>query len=300
MLIRVFLAQDQLYSYWARMCYNQSMNVSKNFYQLLKFYNEIGVKEPIGPAPRNRIDTGLKSKITIEAIVNNESEVNQHSVSSQLQSKSSKDVIIGQIATVAKAKEIANRSNTLEELYSMINAFEGCALKRTATNTVTGSGNNTAKIMFVGEAPGAEEDRQGVPFVGPAGKLLDRMLSSIGLSRTEVYITNILPWRPPGNRTPTTEEIALCQPFVERQIALIQPKILVLIGGIAAKTILDRKEGITRLRGKWQKIAIIGLNAPILTLATFHPAYLLRQPSAKQEAWTDFLSIKNKLANLDF
>ncbi len=274
------------------------MNVSENLYELLKFYCEVGVKESVGPVPRNRIEIKSKPPITNEAFKNKQSQTNQSSVSPRVQGKINKH-IISQKTTIAKATEIANRSNSLEELYSEINIFEDCALKRTATNTVTGSGNETTKIMFIGEAPGAEEDRQGIPFVGPAGQLLDRMLTSIGLRRTEVFITNILPWRPPGNRTPTIEEIALCQPFVERQIALIEPKILVLIGGIAAKAILNRQEGITRLRGKWQEISITGLNTPILTIATFHPAYLLRQPTAKQEAWVDFLSIKNKLANFN-
>ena len=276
------------------------MNVLKDHYQLLKFYSEIGVKEPIGLTPRSRISTELKSQFTNEIIPNEQSENNKPAALSQVQSRNKGHITIGENATIAQSKEIADNSNTLGELYSAINAFEGCNLKRTATNTVTGSGNKTATIMFVGEAPGAEEDRQGLPFVGPAGQLLDRMFNSIGLNRTEVFITNILPWRPPGNRTPTIEEIALCQPFAERQITLIQPKILVLIGGIAAKAILKRKEGITRLRGKWQNISIVGLNTPILTLATFHPAYLLRQPTAKKEAWADFLSIKKKLASLDF
>jgi DNA polymerase len=185
---------------------------------------------------------------------------------------------------------------TLEALFETIKAFEGCALKRTATNTVIGDGNPAAPIMIVGEAPGAEEDRQGLPFVGQAGRLLDRMLAAIALDRTGVYITNMLPWRPPGNRTPTPEELTMCLPFIERQIELIAPKVLVFVGGTSAKTMLGRREGITKLRGKWYDYATTRMEAPIPTMATFHPAYLLRQPSAKREAWRDLLEIEKRIS----
>jgi DNA polymerase len=187
----------------------------------------------------------------------------------------------------------------LADLRTAIAAYDGCALKRTATNTVVGDGNESAALMVIGEAPGAEEDRQGLPFVGPAGQLLDRMLTAIGLDRSAVYITNILPWRPPGNRSPTAEEIALCQPFVERQIALVQPRVLVLVGGISAKALLEKREGITRLRGTWREFSPTGMSQAIPTMATFHPAYILRQPSAKREVWRDLLAIQKKLSELD-
>jgi len=196
------------------------------------------------------------------------------------------------------ARELAAACKNLAELRAAIMAFNGCALKRTATNTVVGDGDEAAALMVIGEAPGAEEDRRGLPFVGPAGHLLDRMLAAIGLPRGAVYITNILPWRPPGNRSPTVEEITLCQPFVERQIALVRPRILVLVGGIAAKALLDRREGITRLRGTWREITPPGMTTPVPTMATFHPAYLLRQPAAKREVWRDLLAIQQKLAEL--
>ena len=149
--------------------------------------------------------------------------------------------------------------------------------------------------MFVGEAPGAEEDRRGLPFVGKAGQLLDRMLAAIGLDRTSVYITNVLPWRPPGNRNPTPEEIAVCLPFVERQIELVAPRLLVLVGGISAKSLLSRTEGITRLRGKWYDHTAAAGSATVPTTAIFHPAYLLRQPALKREAWRDLQAIRRKL-----
>ena len=195
------------------------------------------------------------------------------------------------------AQEIATACTSLDQLVAAVRAFEGCALKRTATNTVIGDGNPEARLMIVGEAPGAEEDRQGLPFVGPAGRLLDRMLASIGLDRSAVYITNMLPWRPPGNRSPTAEELAICQPFLERQIELTAPRILVLVGGIAAKALLNRREGITRLRGQWFPFSTPRLEGTIEATATFHPAYLLRTPSAKREVWRDLLAIEDKMKN---
>lgn len=193
------------------------------------------------------------------------------------------------------AQEIAAACTSLDQLVAAVRAFDGCALKRTATNTVIGDGNPQAALMIVGEAPGAEEDRQGLPFVGPAGRLLDRMLAAIGLDRSAVYITNMLPWRPPGNRSPTAEELAICQPFLERQIELIAPRILVLVGGIAAKALLNRREGITRLRGQWFPFATPRMEGTIQATATFHPAYLLRTPSAKREVWRDLLDIEDKM-----
>ena len=195
------------------------------------------------------------------------------------------------------AQEVAAACTSLEQLVAAVRAFEGCALKRTATNTVIGDGNPEARLMIVGEAPGAEEDRQGLPFVGPAGRLLDRMLAAIGLDRSAVYITNMLPWRPPGNRSPTAEELAICQPFLERQIELIAPRILVLVGGIAAKALLGRREGITRLRGQWFPYATPRMAGTVQATATFHPAYLLRTPSAKREVWRDLLAIEDRMKN---
>lgn len=193
------------------------------------------------------------------------------------------------------AEAAAGACRSLEALFEALKTFEGCALKRTATNTVMGDGNPAAPIMIVGEAPGAEEDRKGLPFVGQAGRLLDRMLAAIALDRTGVYITNMLPWRPPGNRTPTPEELTMCLPFIERQIELIAPKVLVFVGGTSAKTMLGRREGITKLRGKWYDYATRRMTAPIPTMATFHPAYLLRQPAAKREAWRDLLEIEKRI-----
>ena len=182
---------------------------------------------------------------------------------------------------------------TLAELEALIAAFEGCALKRTAKSLCFARGSSGARLMLIGEAPGRDEDLQGKPFVGRAGQLLDLMLTAIGLSESEVYITNTVYWRPPGNRTPTPEEVEACAPFLTRQIELLAPKILVLLGGAAAKNILGVTEGIMRLRGKWLSYpCVVG---PITTLATLHPAYLLRNPEAKRYAWRDLLMVKEAL-----
>ena len=193
---------------------------------------------------------------------------------------------------------LAAGAETLEALRAAVAAFDECALKRTATNLVFADGNPEAPIMFVGEAPGAEEDMRGLPFVGKAGQLLDRMLAAIGLSRETAYITNILFWRPPGNRQPTSGEIAACLPFVERHIELVSPEILVLLGGTAAKTLLARSDGIMRLRGRWFEYSTPGLARPVPAMATFHPAYLLRSPGQKRAAWQDMLAIRDRLAGL--
>lgn len=200
---------------------------------------------------------------------------------------------------VGAARDAARAAATLEDLKTAIERFEGCALKVTATNTVFADGVAGADVMVVGEAPGADEDRQGKPFVGVSGQLLDRMLASIGLSRTDsVYISNILPWRPPGNRQPTPAEIAICMPFIERHIVLASPKILVLAGGTSAKALLGRKEGITRLRGTWADWRHPEEGESIPALATYHPAYLLRSPAQKANAWKDLLALRRKLDDL--
>ena len=193
------------------------------------------------------------------------------------------------------ARLLAAGAENIEALAALVAAFDGCPLKRTATNTVFLDGNPAAPVMIVGEAPGAEEDRIGRPFVGRAGQLLDRMLAAIGLDRTGVQITNVIYWRPPGNRKPTAAETAACLPFVLRHIALARPQVLVLAGGTAAGTLLPVSDGITRLRGRWFELAVPGLETPVPTLAMFHPAFLLRAPEKKREAWRDLLALKAKL-----
>ena len=193
------------------------------------------------------------------------------------------------------ASHIAYTARDIGELEALLQKFEGCSLKKTATKTVFADGNPDSGIMLVGEAPGAEEDRLGKPFVGPAGQLLNRMLESIGLNREKVYITNVCFWRPPGNRKPSDAEWAACRPFTLRHIQLIKPRVILLLGGSAAQQILNVSEGITRLRGQWLELKIAESIPSIPTLATFHPAYLLRQPAAKKESWLDILSFYKKI-----
>ncbi len=196
----------------------------------------------------------------------------------------------------SESLSLAKSCQSLADLRQALLDFEGCALKKTATNLVFADGNPSAKIMVVGEAPGADEDRQGLPFVGLSGQLLDRFFATIGLNRQEnLYISNIVPWRPPGNRQPTTQEISLCQPFIQRHIELINPHILILVGGVAAKTILHSSEGIMKLRGRWHSWHSEALDNPIKTIATFHPAYLLRSPGQKAQVWKDLILIKHEL-----
>ena len=198
-------------------------------------------------------------------------------------------------AAVASARELAERAQSLAELEAAVRSFEGCLLRRTATNTVFADGNPAASVMIVGEAPGGDEDRIGRPFVGRAGQLLDRMLAAIGIDRGSAYITNVLFWRPPGNRKPTPDEIAACVPFLWRHIALVHPKVVVMAGGTSASALLGRTEGITRLRGRWFDLPVPGLAAPVPALATYHPSFLLRTPARKAEAWVDLLSLQARL-----
>ncbi|MBV9427826.1 MAG: uracil-DNA glycosylase [Bradyrhizobiaceae bacterium] len=197
-------------------------------------------------------------------------------------------------AAVMAARTAATSAATLEELRAILDGFDGCALKGTARQLVFADGNPQARAMFVGEAPGREEDLEGLPFVGRSGQLLDRMLAAIGLDRTGAYIANVIPWRPPGNRTPTPQETSICLPFTRRQIELANPDVLVCLGSPAAQALLEAKDGIMKTRGRWFKYHTG--TREIRAIATFHPAYLLRQPLQKRLAWRDFLAIKQALS----
>ena len=188
------------------------------------------------------------------------------------------------------AREICEQAETLEELKTAVENFDGCALKLTATHTVFGDGNPNAKIVLIGEAPGADEDRCGIPFVGRSGQLLDKMMEAIGLNRSVYYITNILPWRPPGNRTPTTGEIAVCLPFLKRQLDIINPDYILLLGGSSANALFDNQDPISKLRGRWLEYEKNN-GSKAKALATFHPAYLLRNGGQKAKAWADMLKL---------
>ena len=194
---------------------------------------------------------------------------------------------------VMAAREAARNAASLDELRAIMTGFQGCALRVTATQLVFADGNAQARVMFVGEAPGRDEDLAGLPFVGRSGKLLDRMLAAIGLDRASAYIANIIPWRPPGNRTPTPQESQICLPFILRQIELADPDVLVCLGGPSSQALLGFKDGIRRTRGRW--LSFDTGKREIRAMATFHPAYLLRSPLEKRHAWRDFLAVKKAL-----
>ena len=258
---------------------------------LLRWYEEMGVDEAIADKP---FDMTAKPSAKPAAATPAASEPPAQG-RKRPGNRPTQALLAGTEEAGADARNLAAAAPDLAALRAALEAFEGCALKQTATNLVFSDGNPDADVMVVGEAPGAEEDRQGLPFVGVSGRLLDRMLACIGLDRTSAYITNILPWRPPGNRQPNAAEIAACLPFAERHVALVHPKVLILAGGTSAKTILGTTEGITRLRGRWIDHTIPGMAAPVPTIAIYHPAYLLRQPAQKRDAWRDLLAVKARL-----
>jgi uracil-DNA glycosylase len=237
---------------------------------LLEWQVELGADEAIGDQSVDRY--GLEHKVAVKAAA--EAPVVERPA---------------RVDPVVVAKEAARGAGSLEALRQAMGAFEHCELKRGARQLVFGDGVPGARVMIIGEAPGRDEDREGRPFVGRAGQLLDQMLGAIDLSReASVYITNVLPWRPPQNREPLPQEIAMMMPFVSRHVELAGPEVIVLMGNISCQAVLGRR-GITRLRGAW----VEALGKPVLPM--FHPAYLLRQPGAKREAWADLLSLKARL-----
>ena len=252
---------------------------------LLRWYLDVGVDETIGEQPLDRFKPAAAGPAAPLPNAAPRAAVERAPVPRPAPSPPE-----------ASATHLAQGATTLAELRAAVEAYSGCGLKQFASRTVFADGNPSARVMFIGEAPGADEDRQGLPFVGVSGKLLDRMLASIGLARaTNAYITNVVFWRPPGNRLPNDEEIAACLPFVVRHIELVDPAVLVLVGGLAAKTLLAKPLGITKLRGRWYEYESPGLSRPVPTMALFHPSYLLRSPQQKRFAWNDLLAIKLKL-----
>ena len=195
-----------------------------------------------------------------------------------------------------EARKLADKATSLADLKGYVENFQGCELKQFSNNTVFADGNPNAEILLIGEAPGSTEDEEGIPFCGESGKLLDSMLNTIGISRAQnAYITNTVFWRPPANRRPTNEEINICKPFVEKHIALIKPKLIILVGNTATISLLGKKEGITQIRQNNYSYTNQYLSKPIITTALFHPAYLLRQPMQKKATWFDLLKIKKLL-----
>jgi uracil-DNA glycosylase family 4 len=270
---------------------------------LLKWLVEAGADEALADAPIDRFAVAAEPG-RVEPVVASPAPVARARVSEPLPQRTAEPLpqrapasFAVPFAAAGGAREIAARCKTLTELKAAVESFDGCALKVTAKNTVFADGHPDASVMLIGEAPGRDEDLEGLPFVGRSGQLLDRMLNAIGLDRaSNAYITNVIFWRPPGNRPPTAEEAAICAPFLLRHIELKQPKVLLLLGGTPVKHVLNVEEGITKIRGRWGRIAVNGVEIPVLP--TFHPAYLLRQPGAKRQAWQDLLSLKLKLREL--
>lgn len=202
---------------------------------------------------------------------------------------------LGAAEAIAAAEIAAAKCNNLQELKNAINQFDGLsALKRSATQTVFGDGNENADIMIIGEAPGREDDASGIAFSGPTGHMLDKMFAAISFTREAFHVTNMIYWRPPGDRSPSDSEIAVFKPFLDKHIQLVNPSILVFMGAKPAQTLLNQTSGISRLRGKWQDCAINGVDKPISSIAMFHPASLLKNPAQKRLAWKDLISIKQK------
>jgi uracil-DNA glycosylase family 4 len=261
--------------------------------QLLAFYLEAGVDCALTDEPVNRLsDPAAAPAVTIPG-VSEPPPPNPLRPAPPAVPAPRGEATPAPEAAIASAREAARTAPSLEALRTLLEQFDGCALKHTATRLVFADGNPQARVMFVGEAPGRDEDIEGLPFVGRSGKLLDRMIAAIGLDRSKAYIANVIPWRPPGNRTPTPQETQICLPFIRRQIELVNPDVLVTLGNPSTQTLLSTREGIMRTRGKWFDYDT-GTRT-IRAIATFHPAYLLRSPSYKRMSWQDLRSIAKAL-----
>ena len=254
---------------------------------LLEWQLELGATDAIGEEPVDRFALSAKERVAVPTVAR------ARAPAAPVPAPQAEGV-----DPAAAARAAAAAATDLEALREALAAFEHCELKRGARNLVFADGNPQARLMIVGEAPGRNEDLQGLPFVGQAGQLLDRMLAPIGMARDApdparaVYITNMLPWRPPQNRDPSAQELAMMRPFVERHIALADPQVVVLMGRFATGALLDTRAGITKLRGNWQTL----LGRPCLPM--LHPAYLMRNPAAKRDAWADLLSLQARLREL--
>lgn len=273
---------------------NGDPDIRDNAAELLAWYGEMGVDIALADEPQDRFAEGPpQAASAIATSMRPLPGIDKPAQTRPTPPPSAATLTKSQDAAVQDAREAARSATTLDELRAILETYEGIGLRRTATRLVFGDGNPNARVMFVGEAPGKEEDREGLAFVGRAGQLLDRMLQAIGLDRQAAYIANVIPWRPPGNRTPTPQETELCLPFIRRQIEIANPDFLVLLGGSAATALTGSKDGILRLRGRWMDYET-GTRT-IRALATLHPAYLLRTPSQKKLAWRDLRALKSEL-----
>ena len=255
-------------------------------FYILSGVDETSGDEPFGFAKKDVENTSVSSiNIPLPQLVKKEESSER---------KATTELAQATVSACQNAHTLCDQAQTIDELRSFVENFDGCALKLTATHTVFSDGNPQAKLLLIGEAPGADEDRLGKPFVGRSGKLLDKMMETIGFDRTSYYITNVLPWRPPGNRTPTSAEIAVCLPFLKKQIDLVDPDYILILGGSAANALLDNQDPISKLRGHWLEYEKSnGTKAKVL--ASFHPAYLLRNPAQKSRAWSDLLRLKKSI-----
>jgi uracil-DNA glycosylase len=253
----------------------------------LRLQIEWGVDEALGEAPVDRMATRAPAPPPSQT-----SEPAEPAAPAMLQPR---PAAAPPLSPLARAEAFAAAADTPEALRAALAGFDGCALAATATNLVFADGNADSGLMLIGDVPGAEEDRAGKPFVGPSGQFLDRMLASIGLDRSQCLVTNLIPWRPPGNRNPTDSEILLCLPFLLRHIALVRPRRIVLLGTIAAHAVTKCNTGIRKLRGKWVETSIPGLDHPVPALPMLHPTYLLRTPGAKRDAWADLRLLRRTI-----
>ena len=266
---------------------------SPTLQQLLAFYLEAGVDCALGEEPVNRLADPEPVPEPRAAVVHQPIARPMSFPTPAPIAPPRADATVAPDVAIESAREAARTAPTLEALRQLLETFDGCALKHTATRLVFADGNPQARVMFVGEAPGRDEDIEGLPFVGRSGKLLDRMIAAIGLDRSKVYIANVIPWRPPGNRTPTPQETQICLPFIQRQIELANPDVLVTLGNPSTQALLQTREGIMRTRGKWMEYDT-GTRT-IRAIATFHPAYLLRSPAYKRMSWQDLRAIAKVL-----
>jgi DNA polymerase len=263
--------------------------------ELLAFYHEAGVDAAVGETAVDRLADAPPPPLQPAPSKPSAAPTGRALLENDVAAGSNRAAPQSPEAAVMAAREAARTAASLDDLRAILERFEGCALRATATQVVFARGNPRARVMFVGEAPGYEEDQSGLPFVGRSGQLLDRMLAAIGLDESSVYIANVVPWRPPGNRTPTPQETAICLPFTLRQIELVNPDVLVCMGNPSTQTLLNTREGITRTRGKW--FPFHTGTREIRAMPTFHPAFLLRSPINKRLAWRDLLAIKTALAS---
>lgn len=284
---------------------------------ILKWFLDAGVDEAVGEAPLNRYDLAAQAQAdrarqaedVLKASHEAKQEGRAESPRKSARQAGSDRAAPVQPAQVKPAGEVsddqvksavdqAQAAKTVDDLRAALEGFDGCPLKKTAMNLVFGDGNPEAKVVLIGEAPGADEDRQGLPFVGASGQLLDKMLASIDLDRSQVFISNTVYWRPPGNRTPHAGEIAVCLPFVERLIELIDPQVLITVGGPATHSVLAQQGSVSKLVGRWFTFETPRMSHPIAASAIYHPAYLLRSPAMKRQAWQNLLEIRRKLDEL--